>query len=54
MPAWFRAKSAFLTVGEIIAFFADFVFVFAKMKLVNGTATSIRWQQYDRMMGTSQ
>ena len=23
------------------------------MKLVSGTATSIRWQQYDRMMSTN-
>ena len=27
---WFRSKRAFLTVGEIIAFFADFKFVFAE------------------------
>ena len=26
----FRSKRAFLTVGEIIAFFADFKFVFAE------------------------
>ena len=30
---WFRAKSAFWIFGEIIAFFADFTFVFAKCSL---------------------
>ena len=30
---WFRAKSASLIVGEFLAFFADFTFVFAKCSL---------------------
>ena len=30
---WFRARSAFLIVREIIAFFADTTFVFAKCSL---------------------